>query len=88
MTKYRKLPVEIEAIQLTDDTMDLALHWCLNSTPVSPFGVGLIIHTLEGDMTATENDWIIRGVQGEFYPCKPDVFDRTYERVEESCAGD
>ena len=40
------------------------------------------IRTLEGDMDATLGDWIIRGVQGEFYPCKPDIFDATYEAVE------
>lgn len=41
----------------------------------------LIIVTLEGDMRADERDWIIRGVQGEFYPCKPDIFEQTYEAV-------
>src|SRR5438105_4286987 len=42
----------------------------------------LVIHTLEGDMTAQEGDWIIKGVKGEFYPCKPDIFAATYEPVE------
>ena len=41
----------------------------------------LKIHTLEGVMTAVEGDFIIKGVQGEFYPCKPDIFEKTYERV-------
>lgn len=41
----------------------------------------LVIHTLEGDMTATPGDWIITGVKGEQYPCKPDIFESTYERV-------
>jgi hypothetical protein len=50
--------------------------------PDNGFGVdGLIIHTLEGDMRADIGDWIIRGVKGEFYPCKPDIFDATYEQV-------
>jgi hypothetical protein len=40
---------------------------------------GIIIRTLEGGMTAPPGDWIIRGVQGEFYPCKPDIFEATYE---------
>lgn len=44
-----------------------------------PFGI--TIRTLEGDMTASPGDWIIRGVQGEFYPCKPDIFEATYEPV-------
>lgn len=43
----------------------------------------LIIHTLEGDMIAEPGDWIITGVKGERYPCKPDIFEATYERVEE-----
>ena len=46
-----------------------------------PFG--LLIETLEGNMLADPGDWIIRGVQGEFYPCKPDIFDATYEAVDE-----
>ena len=40
-----------------------------------------MIHTLEGDMRVSSGDWIIRGVQGEFYPCKPDIFKATYEEV-------
>lgn len=39
----------------------------------------LTVHSLEGDMTAQPNDWVIRGVKGEFYPCKPDIFEATYE---------
>ena len=45
-------------------------------------GTTLIIHTLEGDMEASINDYIIKGVNGEFYPCKPDIFDKTYERAQ------
>jgi hypothetical protein len=41
----------------------------------------LSINTLEGTMTAVEGDWIIKGVKGEFYPCKPDIFEATYDRV-------
>jgi hypothetical protein len=44
--------------------------------------LGLLIPTLEGVMTASENDWIIKGVQGEFYPCKPDIFEATYDKVD------
>lgn len=43
--------------------------------------INLVIHTLEGDHLACENDWIIRGVKGEFYSCKPDIFEATYEPV-------
>ena len=46
--------------------------------------LGLKIKTLEGEMTASEGDWIIRGVKGEFYSCKPDIFEQTYSKVEEA----
>jgi len=78
--KFRKKPVEIQAIQYTGD----------NGAEIGLF-VGaadrnaqnqFLIHTLEGTMAADPGDWIIRGVQGEFYPCKPDIFDATYESVE------
>lgn len=42
----------------------------------------MIIQTLEGDLECTKGDFIIKGVNGEFYPCKPDIFEKTYERVE------
>ena len=45
-------------------------------------GSSLVIHTLEGDMEASINDYIIKGVNGEFYPCKPDIFDKTYESAQ------
>ena len=41
----------------------------------------LVIHTLEGEMKASLGDWIIKGINGEYYPCKPDIFDKTYEEV-------
>lgn len=43
----------------------------------------LVIHTLEGDMKAMPGDWIIVGIRGERYPCKPDIFDETYERIDD-----
>ena len=52
------------------------------TVPKAPFG--LDIHTLEGVMHAAPGDWIIKGVQGEFYPCKPDIFEATYEAAESS----
>lgn len=42
---------------------------------------GLLIHTLEGDMRVSEGDWIIKGLRGEFYPCKPDIFEKSYEII-------
>ena len=47
--------------------------------------IGLKIKTLEGEMLATAGDYIIKGVNGEFYPCKPDIFEKTYEVVEDMC---
>jgi len=45
--------------------------------------MGLIIKTLEGEHLARQNDWIIKGIKGEFYPCKPDIFEKTYEKIED-----
>ena len=87
--KYRKKPVVIEAIQFTqnnfpeikDFTNNLAHSFGIeNSTDMI---ATCIIPTLEGDHIATEGDYIIKGVKGEFYPCKPDVFEMTYEMVGE-----
>jgi hypothetical protein len=78
--KYVKKPVVIDAIKFEDPvtvmawacTFDDEIRWKIS-------GERIIIQTLEGDMTALPGDWIIRGVKGEFYPCKPDIFDETYE---------
>lgn len=82
--KYRKKPVVIEAIQY-DGTFPLAF---LNGDErvrkaVAYGGDAIEIVTLEGTMTAQIGDWIIRGVKGELYPCKPDIFEATYEDVSE-----
>ena len=92
--KFRKKPVVIEAVQLRWDTWnEMCEHADVGKlTDGKPEGVqldedgnmggdliGLHIPTLEGLMLAVENDWIIRGVAGELYPCKPDIFDQTYE---------
>lgn len=83
--KYRKKPVEIEAVQFTRDNWSEIVSFT-NGTAKDltierrPNGkCTCIIPTLEGDHTATENDYIIKGVNGEFYPCKPDIFSKTYE---------
>ena len=56
-----------------------------NAVPLHQLGDGKLgIGTLEGVMEATPGDWIIRGIKGEFYPCKPDIFEMTYEKVEEA----
>lgn len=87
--KFRKKPVEIEAFRLLDDLCNhiAIVRWVQtggHDAYVSPMGSHITICTLEGDMRADLGDWIIRGVQGEFYPCKPDIFEATYEPVEES----
>ena len=82
--KYRKKPLVIDAIQWDGDNV---LAW-LEKFPESRNLIQIenaqeiTIKTLEGNMTAREGDYIIRGVKGEFYPCKADIFDLTYERVE------
>lgn len=84
--KYRKKPVVIEAVQFYDNHDSLTKLSSLGLDPVNvshaiPSMPVLKIETLEGTMTATEGDYIIKGVQGEFYPCKPDIFEQTYEEV-------
>lgn len=83
---YRKKPVKIEAVQFYDNPETLAELSNFGLEPVNvdysvPSMPVLKIHTLEGVMTAIEGDFIIKGVQGEFYPCKPDIFEQTYEQV-------
>lgn len=98
MPKFRKKPVVIEAIQWdgTEEGAIDVLSWAQAFEPdrdVSMFTVVnsedtlLGVHTLEGDMHASPGDWIIRGVQGELYPCKPDIFDETYEEVKPEFVG-
>ena len=88
--KYRKKPVVIEARRFergNEVRMGYEIaEWCGGhlSTDVKPsdrndVSYSILIPTLEGTMTASAGDWIIRGVQGEFYPCKPDIFEATYE---------
>ena len=88
MAKYRKKPVVIEAIQLTDESIVEIINWTTEyisieiNTDENNNIVGVIIPTLEGAMKASMNDYIIKGIQGEFYPCKPDVFEKTYDVVD------
>lgn len=83
--KFRKKPVVIEAMQwLGRNAMDL-MRWADNLGGECRWrfeSSGLVIETLEGDMRAELGDWIIRGVKGEYYPCKPDIFAATYEAAE------
>lgn len=76
--RYRKKPVVIEAMHFADESHSGRIAaWCGGSNEHSPREVQ--ITTLEGTMTASIGDYVIRGVQGEFYPCKPDIFEATYE---------
>jgi hypothetical protein len=76
MTSYRKKPVVIEAVQWTGANLSEVLEFTLHN---AYYDHGLHIRTAEGPLHASHGDWIIRGVQGEFYPCKPDIFEATYE---------
>lgn len=80
--KFRKKPVVIEAIQWRGDIeSELAINQ-LGTCESVPMTDTLKISTLEGVMIASLFDWIIKGVKGELYPCKPDIFAATYEKVD------
>lgn len=87
MNKYRKKPVVIEAVQNVVGRAETISTW-MKSHGCHPRwdGESFYIKTLEGEMQASRGDWIIRGVKGEFYPCKPDIFEATYEPVMEELA--
>lgn len=85
MKKYKKKPVIIEAIQFNGWNFGEIYDWmrgASNGIYPSMYEETMVIKTLEGDMTASVGDYIIKGVNGEFYPCKPDIFEQTYEEVE------
>ena len=92
--RYRKKPVEVEAIQYCDCHPEDIMEWSGarfvdvltdEHNLEEPYGhlkrSVLAIRTLEGDMIVSPGDYVIRGVQGEFYPCRSDIFEATYERV-------
>lgn len=89
--KYRKKPVVITAIQWKGDNFDEVMNFMQefhgnkfnyeNAEELAYKTKELNIRTLEGNMTASKNDFIIKGVQNEFYPCKPEIFEKTYEPV-------
>ena len=82
MKKYRKKPVIIEAVQFTGNNVDEMLEFAKDSFN-NPSTSEIVIPTLEGNMMVSIGDYVIKGVNGEFYPCKPDIFDKTYEEVVE-----
>ena len=77
--KFRKKPVVINAEQFWND-QHFPKAVCDCGSDPSHYGTPHI-HTLEGIMDVSEGDWIITGIQNEFYPCKPDIFEATYEPV-------
>ena len=90
---YRKKPIEIEAFQMTEAARIDGVGWPVwlddaayksKDKPGSLWkeqGGKIYLNTLEGDLQVSEDDWIIRGIQGELYPCKPDIFAATYDPV-------
>ncbi len=83
MSRFRKKLIVIEAVQVVDSKEGLAA--MLRFYPhagLRPDG-SISIKTLEGSMIASIGDWVIKGVAGEFYPCKPDIFEQTYEPIEQ-----
>ena len=93
MPKYRKKPVVVEAIQWTGSNLEEIRNFvgsdlieeCVElfdiKRTLKEMLVDIAIDTLEGTMRVDYGDYIIKGVQGEFYPCKPDIFEQTYEEV-------
>lgn len=85
--KFIKKRVVIEAVHWNGIKVSETPEWileALNSGVLVRFGDKVQVRTLEGVMTASPGDYIIKGVDGELYPCKPDIFEKTYEKVEES----
>jgi len=78
--QYRKKPVVIEAVQWTGTNFGEILRFTQGSVQLQNDD-DLWVNTLEGGHTALNGDFIIKGIQGEFYPCKPDIFKETYEEV-------
>lgn len=86
MQKFVKKPVVVEAIQYNGINITEIESFLVSKLPTvwsSVEDTQLIIPTLEGDMKVSKGDYVIKGIKGEFYPCKPDVFEKTYDVVED-----
>ncbi len=83
MAKYIKKPIPITAIQWTGYNKREIIEFTNHRCRFCNGKVSIIIPTLEGDMGATDGDYIIRGVDGEFYPCRQEIFLKTYEKISE-----
>lgn len=93
MIYFRKKPIEVQAMhfdtnnKVNNSQMDSIVNWINQGKDSGDRhawhnDTNIFISTLEGEMRANVGDWIIKGVKGEFYPCKPDIFEETYERVD------
>ena len=82
MKKYVKKPIVIEAVQYNGNNVQEILNFCGGTAVVGMLNEITII-TLEGPLHVSDGDFIIKGVEGEFYPCKPDIFEKTYDVVED-----
>jgi len=98
MAKFRKKPVVIEAFKFDGDLMGTDGEYYVPDWAVSAYRLGILyfdkekpigppcelfVRTLEGNMMTNVGDWVIQGVNGELYPCKPDILEKTYEPVQE-----
>jgi len=80
--KYQKKPTIIEAIQYTEETLQTILLWIAHHNAKAEYkNDKLMIHTLEGTHEATLNDFIIKGIHNEFYPCKPTIFNKLHDKI-------
>ncbi len=82
--KFRKLPVEVEAQRFTEENKNSVFNWitCNHYPGFDSEGKPTLkIQTLEGDIIASLGDWIVKGIAGEFYPVKSDIFEKTYEPI-------
>lgn len=81
--KFIKKPIPIEAVQWTGDNVDEIMNFMGDNPPVFDYWNRITIQTLEGEMKASVGSWIIRGPKGEYYPCRQDIFEETYEQISE-----
>ena len=79
MPEYRKLPIVVNAVQYVDDNLPEPMLSFLEGTAWRQDDDGIALATNEGEMKASKGDYIIRGIAGEVYPCKPGIFEATYE---------
>lgn len=81
MPYYRKKPIPVEVRQYTGDNFIELQDWSEGNIAMDDYSNNVFVATLEGPMFFDEGDYVIKGVHGEFYPCKSDIFEETYEEV-------